>query len=103
MTTRRPARVSPPALLGAAVVFAAGAAGGYLARPYLARPTSSAETPSSAAPLPETISALARLRPLGGTIPVYGPPGDRIAELSPKDIFPGKDLKAGDRIAVLAS
>ncbi|MBX9581203.1 MAG: hypothetical protein K2X87_12910, partial [Gemmataceae bacterium] len=39
--------------------------------------------------------------PAGGVIPVYGPPGDRIADMPP--LAPGDVLKAGTPVATLAS
>ncbi len=101
MSRRRPARVSAPALVATLAALAAGAAVGWFARP-LVPPTADrpAATPGSP-PTPETISALARLQPRGGVIPVYGPPGDRIGAIA--DLKPGTPLNAGDRIADLAS
>jgi HlyD family secretion protein len=50
---------------------------------------------------PSRVSALGRLQPVGGVIPVYGPPGDRIKEMKP--LSPGMHLKSGEPIATLAS
>ena len=61
--------------------------------------STNAGTASSAAPA--RVSALGRLQPAGGVIPVYGPPGDRIKEM--KALAPGMMLKSGDPIATLAS
>ncbi len=47
------------------------------------------------------VSALGRLQPSGGVVPVYGPPGDRIKEMKP--LSPGMMLKSGEPIATLAS
>jgi HlyD family secretion protein len=52
------------------------------------------------------VTALGKIQPAGGSVPVYGPPGDRIDEMHQKDgkpITPGTILKAGDPIATLAS
>jgi len=55
----------------------------------------------SSAPPPSRVSALGRIQPAGGVIPVYGPPGDRIKEMKP--LSPGMHLKSGEPIATLAS
>jgi HlyD family secretion protein len=47
------------------------------------------------------VTALGRLQPAGGVVPVHGPPGDRIASLEP--LAPGQLLEAGAPIATLAS
>ena len=62
------------------------------------RSTSDGSSPGSA---PSRVSALGRLQPTGGVIPVYGPPGDRIKEM--KALAPGMILKSGEPIATLAS
>jgi HlyD family secretion protein len=54
----------------------------------------------TATAVPLRVSALGRIQPAGGVIPVYGPPGDRIKEL--KALAPGAVLKSGDPIATLA-
>lgn len=56
---------------------------------------------SSSTKTPSRVSALGRLQPAGGVIPVYGPPGDRIKEMKP--LAPGMVLKSGEPIATLAS
>ncbi|MBN9522935.1 HlyD family efflux transporter periplasmic adaptor subunit [bacterium] len=83
-------------------VLAAFAAGGGVVY-FLLRPAPGAEprTGRSEAPSPNRVAALGRLQPAGGVVPVYGPPGDRIAEM--KSLAPGGELKAGAPIAVLAS
>jgi HlyD family secretion protein len=50
---------------------------------------------------PERVTALGRLQPESGVVPVYGPPGDRIGKLYP--VAPGTILKEGDPIADLES
>lgn len=100
MSLRRPSRVSAVAVV-VLVALAAGAAGGFVARPMLDPPKTAAADHRSAAPPPAGISALARLQPLGGVIPIYGPPGDRLATL--ENLQPGQLLKAGTEIARLAS
>lgn len=83
-------------------VVAAFAAGGGVAY-YVFKPAPAAEPRPGRpdAPPPNRVAALGRLQPAGGVIPVYGPPGDRIAEMKP--LAPGDKLTAGDAIAVLAS
>jgi HlyD family secretion protein len=85
-----------PAVLAA---FAAGGATAY----FLLKPAPSADRRPDHpdGPAPTRVAALGRLQPAGGVVPVYGPPGDRIAEMKP--VAPGTVLKAGDPIAVLAS
>jgi HlyD family secretion protein len=82
--------------IGAAVV--AGGAGGYLIALRTAAPTPHVETPL---PKADRVTALARLQPAGGVIPIFGPPGDRIAKLHP--VAPGDMLKPGAPVAELAS
>jgi HlyD family secretion protein len=84
-------------------VLAAGAAGGYLGRPAIDRAirSPSGSTGEGRADPDRPVSALARLQPKDGVIPVYGPPGDRIAELSARVV--GKQLRRGDEIAKLKS
>lgn len=85
------------ALLAAAV----GGGGGY----WLGRQTEveTARIPVADRPGPtkDRITALGRIQPEGGVVPVYGPPGDRLAQLEP--LAPGQLLKAGDKIGELAS
>ena len=86
-------------LLAIVAALAAGAAGGYL----IASRGSSASTPEQPSARAERITALGRLQPEGGVIPVYGPPGDRIMKLY-HDITPGAKLEADKSpIADLAS
>ncbi|HEY3788244.1 MAG TPA: hypothetical protein VGL71_05275 [Urbifossiella sp.] len=56
---------------------------------------------SASANAPSRVSALGRIQPAGGVIPVYGPPGDRIETM--KKLAPGMVLKSGEPIATLAS
>jgi HlyD family secretion protein len=83
--------------------LAVGAVAGYLVRPRVEgafRSTPGSTTENRAEPS-RPVSALARLQPKDGVIPVYGPPGDRIVELSVRDV--GKRLHRGDAIATLLS
>ncbi len=85
------------------VALAVGGVAGYLVRPRIdsalrSTPGSATESRADAS---RPISALGRLQPKDGVIPVYGPPGDRIAELSVRDV--GKRLHHGDAIATLKS
>jgi HlyD family secretion protein len=77
--TRRPAR-SAASLLALLVAMALGLAGGYVARPYFTSgpPKAVVTTERGETVVSRTITALGRLRPKGGVVPVYGPPGDRI-------------------------
>lgn len=95
---RRPGRAVTTVLVGLAAFALGGAAVWFLApKPATtdARGTADATTPPTT-----RVSALGRLQPAGGVIPVYGPPGDRIATMPP--LAPGDVLKAGDTIATLA-
>jgi HlyD family secretion protein len=89
-------------ILVALVAVAAGAAGGYFLAGRLHTPTPGGEAELPAGPASkDKVTALGRLQPEGGVVPVYGPPGDRIAKLYP--LAPGAVLKVGDPIAELAS
>lgn len=91
-------------LFALAAAFAAGGAGGFLAHQHFPpSPGGSGARPDETTHGPDAVAALGRLQPLGGTIPVYGPVGDRVTDLDPAEIYPGKVLKTGDRITVLAS
>jgi HlyD family secretion protein len=83
--------------------LAVGAVAGYMLRPKVegALKSNSGAAAESKADPNRPVSALARLQPKDGVIPVYGPPGDRIADLSVRDV--GKRLKRGDAIATLKS
>jgi HlyD family secretion protein len=85
------------------VVLGAGAAAGYFGRPSVDRAlrSTSGSTTENRADAGRPVSALARLQPKDGVIPVYGPQGDRITELSARVV--GKRLRKGDEIATLAS
>jgi HlyD family secretion protein len=99
-------RPGPPArpgrgwelLLAILAALAAGAAGGYL---VALRAGSADPRPEPPAVRAERVTALGRLQPAGGVVPVYGPPADRIAELFPVPV--GKELREGARVARLAS
>ncbi len=98
VSTNRPGR-GWELLLAIAAALAAGGAGGYLIASRAAPSASGGnESPGARA---ERITALGRLQPAGGVIPVYGPPGDRIAKMYP--VAPGAELKAGAPVAELAS
>lgn len=86
-------------LLAVVAAFAAGGGVAYFA--FKPVPTAEPRPGRTDATPPNRVAALGRLQPAGGVIPVYGPPGDRIAEMKP--LAPGDKLKAGDAIAVLAS
>ncbi len=95
---RREARAWVTLLLVLAAFAAGGGAAFYFFKPDPAAPQR-ADRPD---PQPSNrVAALGRIQPAGGVVPVYGPPGDRIAEM--KALAPGDTLKAGDAIAVLAS
>lgn len=83
-TALRPAR-STPTLIGLVSALAVGLAGGFLGRPYVSpeiAKSGSTQAGKDAEPS-KVISALGRLRPKAGVVPVYGPPGDRIAKIYP--------------------
>lgn len=85
-------------VLGLAAACAAGAAGGYLVG---SRTADRDDLPPPPVARPERITALGRLEPTGKVVPVFGPPGDRIAKLYP--VAPGVVVKAGTPVAELAS
>lgn len=75
-------------LIAILAALAAGGAGGYLIALRAGTPGGSgAESPAARV---ERVTALGRLRPAGGVVPVYGPPGDRIAKMY--------DVKVGDAV-----
>jgi HlyD family secretion protein len=94
----RPARAWVT-LLAVLAAFAAGGVAAYLV--FKPAPGAERRPDRPDAPPPTRVAALGRIQPAGGVVPVYGPPGDRIAEMKP--LAPGDKLKAGDPIAVLAS
>src|SRR6185437_3945555 len=97
--TSRSGRAWITAVIGLAA-FAAGIAATVI---YTNRTTSadrSAVGNDGTSSVPARVSALGRLQPAGGVIPVYGPPGDRIKEMKP--LSPGMHLKSGEPIATLA-
>jgi HlyD family secretion protein len=98
---RRAGRTLTTLLVGVAAVAAGLAAGYFLAGRFPHAATTNGGTPGEAAAPKDRVTALGRLQPEGGVIPVYGPPGDRIEKLYP--LAPGTQLKAGDPIAELAS
>lgn len=93
----RPARAWVTLLAVLAAFAAGGAAAYFLLKPG---PVADRRPDRPDGPAPTRVAALGRLLPAGGVIPVYGPPGDRIAEMKP--LVPGTPLKAGQPIAVLA-
>lgn len=95
--TTRPGR-GLELLLAIAAAAAAGGAGGYL---IASRTSAPAPHTEAAAPRADRVTALARLQPAGGVVPVFGPPGDRIAKVYP--VSPGHEVKAGTPVAELAS
>src|SRR5262245_61378442 len=93
---RRPGRALTIVLV-AVVAVAAGAAAGYFLAGRLPRPDSNAVRQEGLGPATgDKVTALGRLQPEGGVVPVYGPPGDHIAKLHP--LTPGAALKPGDPI-----
>jgi HlyD family secretion protein len=86
-------------VLAVIAALAAGGAGGYLVASRGG--TAPRTTPESGAPRIEKVTALGRLQPATGVIPIYGPPGDRIGKLYP--VAPGKELAEGAPIAELES
>ena len=97
---RRPARALPTLLVAIAAAAGGGAAGYFLAN-QSARPNANTSSEAPKVAPPDRVTALGRLQPEGGVVPVYGPPGDRIAKLYP--LAPGEPLTAGVPIAELAS
>lgn len=89
--------------------LAIGLAAGVLGRGLVFRDTGSTGSQSSAVDgdlPPDRVTALGRLQPSGGVIPILGPPGDRISSMHLKDnqpIVPGTVLKKDDPIATLTS
>ena len=69
-------------VLVALVSVAAGAAGYFLAGRFPKPAAPDADAPAGPAAR-DKVTALGRLQPEGGVVPVYGPPGDRIAKLFP--------------------
>jgi HlyD family secretion protein len=98
----RPGRALPTLLLGV-VLLACGCTIGYLLADRFPRTGTKADAgaPRPDGPPAERVGALARLQPAGGVIPVFGPPGDRIAKLLP--LAPGQQLAAGQPVAELES
>lgn len=84
-------------LVAVLAALAAGGAGGYL----IASRGGTTTTPDAVAAKPDKITALGRLVPAAGVIPVFGPPGDRIGVMRP--VAPGMQLTLGQEIAELAS
>ena len=96
-TPTRPGRGLELALALLAAVGAGGAAG-YMIAQNAATTAPAAEQPAAR---PDRVTSLGRLQPAGGVVPVFGPPGDRVAKMYP--VAPGDVLKAGTPVAELAS
>ena len=98
----RPARVLTTLVVAVVAVAAGGAAGYFFADKFRkpAAPQPGTQPPAEGAAR-DRVSALGRIQPAGGVVPVYGPPGDRIAKMYP--VAPGAFLRAGDPIAELAT
>ncbi len=96
-STNRPGR-GLELLLAMLAALGAGAAGGYLIALHAGSPTTPTEQPAAR---PERVTALGRLQPAGSVVPVFGPPGDRIAKMY--NVNPGDQIKAGTPVADLAS
>lgn len=100
-SSRRSGRTLTTVLV-ALVAVAGGGAAGYFLAGRLPKPNANSGKQEGTAPEAiGKVTALGRLQPEGGVVPVYGPPGDRIAKMSP--LLPGAPLKTGDAIAELAS
>lgn len=100
-TSSRPGRALT-ILLVALVAVAGGAVAGYFLAGQFQKPAADSGKQEPITPANrDRVTALGRLVPEGGIIPVYGPPGDRIAKLHP--VAPGTQLQAGTPIAELAS
>jgi len=85
-------------LLALLAALGAGAAGGYLIAINASAPATHSEQPVSRA---ERVTSLGRLQPAGSVVPVFGPPGDRIAKMF--NVNPGDLIKVGSPVAELAS
>lgn len=100
-TVPRPGRAFTTLLI-VAVALAAGGAAGYFVAARGVKPEGTADGGAATGPAAgDRVTALGRLQPAGGVVPVYGPPGDRIAKLYP--VAPGAELAAGTPVAELAS
>lgn len=98
--TSRSGRALTTVLVAVVAVVAGGAAGYFLADRFpKSNTTTTPEAPTGAPG--DKITALGRLQPEGGVVPVYGPPGDRIAKLY--TLAPGAPLAVDAPIAELAS
>jgi HlyD family secretion protein len=86
-------------VIAALAALVAGGVGGYLiASLGGSSTTATSDKPAARA---DKVTALGRLQPSGGVIPIYGPPGDRIGKLYL--VAPGTVLKEGASIAELES
>jgi HlyD family secretion protein len=87
-------------VLAVLVALAVGGAGGYFfPKPDASATKNKARSTDDGKP---RITALGRLQPAGGIVPLFGPPGDQIVELDEK-LAPGVTLKKGDVIGKLKS
>jgi HlyD family secretion protein len=102
MSSHAPARSGRVflSLLVCVALLAAGGVAGYSLHRLESSPTRTAQPP------PDTdawsISALGEVRPAGGVISFYGPPGDRILKFA-EPLHPGMAVKAGAPLIILAS
>jgi HlyD family secretion protein len=97
----RPGRTITTVIVAIIAIAAGVAAGYYLAGRYPNLTTQTKPNTSGEPATKDKITALGRLQPENGVVPVYGPPGDRIAKFYA--LAPGSVLKEGDPIAELAS
>jgi HlyD family secretion protein len=93
-------------LLAIGAALAAGAAGGYLVATR-ASPSAGGNTTEPPAARAERVTSLGRLQPAGGIVPLFGPPGDRIAKFEQfapgAPIAPGQQLNKDMEVVTLAS
>lgn len=92
--------------MAALAALAVGIGLGLFARDWFTARSSDPSSGPAARP-PAQVTALGRLQPAGGIVPVLGPPGDRIARLIPgkddRPIGPGTVVEKDQPLAVLAS
>ena len=101
MTHQTRSGLSLATVLAVLVALAVGAAGGYfLPKPDADEKNNKARARTEAAE--KRITALGRIQPAGGVVPVFGPPGDQIVELSEK-LTAGAVFKKGDVLGKLKS
>ncbi|MFO0825015.1 MAG: hypothetical protein U0792_18155 [Gemmataceae bacterium] len=83
-------------IIALVAALGAGGAAGYMIATSTSTPSTTTEPTT---PKTDRVTALGRLQPAGGVVPVYGPPGDRIAKMH--DVKLGDHLKVGTPIAEL--